>query len=279
MLKRLFLISRPRFWMYCLGSFLIGLGAVDSLTDIVSNDPWISLWLLYFTLPANLFVYGINDLADFDTDLNNPKKGTYEIKLKKKENRILMWSILISNLIFLPFIFSRSSLEIILWILFILFNLAYSLKPIRLKAIPFLDSISNGIICVLMGILGYVASGGSSLSFVAVAAGFLWSSAMHAFSAIPDIKPDRDSNINTVATVLGKLKTLYLVEFIYLTIFIMFIWDKKFYYSLLVIPYLILIIFAIKFVSSDKKLFKVYMAFPFITYICGYLIYLLNSIS
>jgi 4-hydroxybenzoate polyprenyltransferase len=29
---------------------------------------------LYFTFPANLFVYGVNDFADYDTDKFNSKK-------------------------------------------------------------------------------------------------------------------------------------------------------------------------------------------------------------
>lgn len=278
MLKRIFLFSRPRFWMYCLGSFLIGLGAVGSLTDIVTNDPMIAFWLLYFTLPANLFVYGVNDLADSDTDVNNPKKEGYEIKFKDQDKKYLIVSILFLNIIFLPFIFSRPNQEIFLWVLFILGNIFYSLKPFRLKAVPFVDSISNGFICAFMGILGYISAGGNNLSYIAVVAGFLWSAAMHAFSAIPDIESDKNAGLKTVATVLGKNKTLYFVLYIYLTIGILFYLKLNLLYILLVIPYLILIIVSIYKNNRNQEIFSVYKTFPFVTYLCGYLVYLLNVI-
>ena len=50
---------------------------------------------------------------------------------------------------------------------------------------------------------------------VIVAAG-LWTLAMHAFSAIPDIDADREAKVNTVATVLGKNGTLLLCLISYL---------------------------------------------------------------
>ena len=62
-------VSRPRFWMYLLGPFMIALAAT-------SLRPPVEVWLLglYLTLPANLLIYGVNDLFDVETDRLNPKK-------------------------------------------------------------------------------------------------------------------------------------------------------------------------------------------------------------
>jgi len=65
-----------------------------------------------------------------------------------------------------------------------------------------LDSISNGLY-VLPGAAAYAAVAGTAPPALAVAGGWLWAMAMHTFSAIPDVDPDRRAGIRTTATVLG----------------------------------------------------------------------------
>ena len=278
MISQLLNVSRPRFWMYVIGSYLIGIGAHASLSGAVVLDPRIALWLLYFTFPANIFVYGINDLADADTDNFNPKKGTYEAKVTSKDKRAILWAIVISHLAFLPLFLQASGLELFFFAIFIVFNLAYSLPPLRLKRVPFADSTSNGIICAAIGCMGYVAAGGSEFSAWAVLAGGLWSAAMHAYSAIPDIEADRSAGIQTIATVLGRQGTVFACMAIYLSIIAIFICAGYLPHILLVIPYLVLMGLSLRAIDSPPQLFKVYMAFPFVTYIVGYLTYLFNGI-
>jgi lycopene elongase/hydratase (dihydrobisanhydrobacterioruberin-forming) len=75
--SKLIAISRPRFWMYLLGPYLIGYALAVSFhgTEYPYGLSYIFLFLLLFTLPANLFLYGINDMYDGDTDRENPKKA------------------------------------------------------------------------------------------------------------------------------------------------------------------------------------------------------------
>ncbi len=76
-LARVLRISRPRFWIYELGPYMIGvLGAI-----LITNqsrgvlDFWtILLFGFYFLIPANIWIYGINDIYDYETDKLNPKK-------------------------------------------------------------------------------------------------------------------------------------------------------------------------------------------------------------
>ncbi|MDY7082545.1 MAG: UbiA family prenyltransferase, partial [Halobacteria archaeon] len=42
---------------------------------------------------------------------------------------------------------------------------------------------------------------------LAITGGWLWTMAMHTFSAIPDIEPDREAGIRTTATLLGESRT------------------------------------------------------------------------
>ena len=209
-------ISRPRFWMYTFGTFLIGIGASTNINSAVTNDFMIFLWLIFFTFPANFFIYGINDLADDDTDSFNPKKGTYEAKIKKSQHRKIIFWIILTNIIFLPlFYYAKNEVKIMISI-FYLFNILYSLKPIRLKGVPILDSLSNGVICVSVGLLGYLLAGGSNIVWSYTIAGGLWCSAMHAYSAIPDIEADRKAGVKTIATLLDSQWTLYVLSLIHI---------------------------------------------------------------
>ena len=54
-------VSRPRFWIYIFGPYIVGLIAgVENKTELLSL-----LYLLfgiYFLYPANLLIYGVNDI-------------------------------------------------------------------------------------------------------------------------------------------------------------------------------------------------------------------------
>jgi 4-hydroxybenzoate polyprenyltransferase len=90
---------------------------------------------------------------------------------------------------------------------FLVLGAAYSAPPIRLKTRPLLDSVSNGLY-VLPGAAAYVTLAGTQPPVLAILGGWLWTMAMHTFSAIPDIEPDRRAGIQTTATVLGHRHAL-----------------------------------------------------------------------
>ena len=76
-------VSRPRFWIYIIGPVLLVLASFLN----ISKD--LLLLILYLTYPANLLIYGVNDIADRDTDALNIKKGSYEHLLQLKEIKSL----------------------------------------------------------------------------------------------------------------------------------------------------------------------------------------------
>lgn len=63
MLSFLFQVSRPRFWMYLIGPYLIGIGASQDFNTAVALNPLIWFWLLYFSFPGNLFIYESGRIA------------------------------------------------------------------------------------------------------------------------------------------------------------------------------------------------------------------------
>ncbi len=89
---------------------------------------------------------------------------------------------------------------------FFALSVAYSAPPVRFKARPFLDSLSNGLYA-LPGVVAYAALAGSLPPMPALAGAWVWTMGMHTFSAIPDIEPDRRAGIETTATFLGEGRT------------------------------------------------------------------------
>ncbi len=93
-------VSRPRFWSYVFGPYLVGVvcGAADR-TDLMGVGP--AMFALYFLFPANLLIYGVNDIFDYDTDKLNTKKDTYEELVTPDRRKMLTACILALNLPFL----------------------------------------------------------------------------------------------------------------------------------------------------------------------------------
>ena len=204
-ITQVLIISRPRFWVYLVGPYVIALAASG-----VWPNPTLLLFGLYLTLPANLLIYGVNDIYDRETDRLNAKKRGYEALLADKSVRPIAWLIAATNLPFLLYLGLSLPLAANFWLLvFIITGVGYSLPPIRAKARPVLDSLFN-ILYVAPAFAVYVAASGKLPSIIVIIAATLWCMAMHAYSAVPDIAADRASHTPTIATLLNRQPTLML---------------------------------------------------------------------
>ncbi len=203
-LARLLVRSRPRFWLYLAGPVLVGLAyGATSLASLVS--PVALLLFAYFLVPANVFLYGINDVFDAEIDRRNPKKSGREARYRgDRLTRVAVITAAGLGLALLVVVPNGA----IPWILgFLVLGAAYSVPPLRLKTRPPFDSVSNGLY-ILPGVAAYVAVAGTLPPTMAILGTWLWAMAMHTFSAIPDIEPDRAGGISTLATALGERATL-----------------------------------------------------------------------
>lgn len=200
--ERLLSRSRPRFWLYLAGPVLVGaVYGAGSLTEFVS--PTTAVLFVYFLLPANLYLYGVNDVFDVSVDAENPKKGQQEVRYDGDVATLAL--VAVSGLLGVSLAAWRPRTA--LWVVgFLALGWVYSAPP-RLKTKPPLDSISNGLY-ILPGAVAYAALAEVSPPSLALLGGWLWSMGMHTFSAIPDIEPDRRAGIETLATVLGARRTL-----------------------------------------------------------------------
>ncbi|MCB1024958.1 MAG: prenyltransferase [Acidobacteria bacterium] len=261
-------ISRPRFWIYIFGPYLVGLAAAVKIPEDLIN-PNVFIWGIYFTLPANLLIYGINDIFDFETDRLNPKKQSFESLVDPSFHKRLYFYIFLLNLPFLMFlIFGVSQIAGAAMIGFLFFSIFYSAPPIRAKTKPLLDSAFN-ILYVFPGIFSF-----SLLAFdfppllVVIAAGF-WTMAMHAYSAIPDIDSDRQANISTIATWLGPLGTHIFCIACYLAAsFISFLYIGR---TAIVFGIAYIVMMAASMIlRKSERVFEVYRKFPALNTIIGF---------
>ncbi|MBX7056270.1 MAG: prenyltransferase [Pyrinomonadaceae bacterium] len=195
-------VSRPRFWVYLLGPYLVGLIAAAVSRDDLLNWNY-AVFALYFTIPANLLVYGVNDVCDYETDKLNPKKTDYETLVTPERRTTVLSAIMLLNLPFAAGLITVPIAAINVLAAFLLLSIFYSAKPVRAKAVPFLDSAFN-ILYIMPGVFAYAFVTGGLPPWQAIAAGGLWTAAMHAFSAIPDIEVDRKAGLATIATTLGR---------------------------------------------------------------------------
>ncbi|NUB92964.1 prenyltransferase [Haloterrigena sp. SYSU A121-1] len=202
-LRYLLTLSRPRFWLYLAGPVLVGVAyAADSVGDVLA--PAAIVLFAYFLLPANVFLYGINDIYDREIDAANPKKSEREARYRgQRIVPVVVTVCALLGLAILPLVPSAAWP----WLaVFLVLGAAYSAPPVRFKTTPVLDSVSNGLY-IAPGAAAYAAVAGSQPPTLAVLGGWLWAMGMHTFSAIPDIEPDRETGIRTTATVLGERRT------------------------------------------------------------------------
>jgi len=270
-MRHLLRVSRPRFWMYLLGPFMVALAAT-------SLRPPVEVWLLglYLTLPANLLIYGVNDLFDAETDRLNPKKSAYEHLLRPSQRRGLVVAILALNLPFLallPFLPHAWP-----WLLlFVVTGLGYSMPPLRAKARPVLDAAFN-ILYVAPGIAAYATVSGGQPPLSVLVAALLWCMAMHAYSAVPDIAADRAAALPTVATYFGRGTTLVLCGLAYASAALLAYRSVGAFALLGAAAYLVMITLSLRS-RSPRQLFALYRRFPVLNTVLGGALFVVTGLQ
>ncbi|UIP00944.1 prenyltransferase [Halobaculum sp. CBA1158] len=197
-------LSRPRFWLYLAGPIVVGVAfAATTVAELFAPEN--VLLFAYFLLPANLFLYGVNDVFDRDVDEGNPKKDGREVRYGGDR---LVPAVVVASLALGAGTFAIAPPAAWPFLAgFFVLGAQYSAPPLRFKTTPLLDSLSNGLY-VLPGAAAYALVAGAAPPAAALAGAWLWAMGMHTFSAIPDIEPDRAAGIRTTATALGQSRTL-----------------------------------------------------------------------
>lgn len=271
MFQRILKTSRPRFWLYLAGPYLIGLAFLYRQPSFVFEWKYLFIFL-FFLFPMNFLLYSVNDFFDQDTDANNPKKSVKESRFDSEYKSIIFLTQSISAvwaLIILAWLLP-TSVEKLVFVIFLLLSFFYSTPPVAFKRRPFLDSLSN-VLYFLPGVLAVYHSPQLSIDVTIIIALTCWTTAMHLFSAIPDIEYDKKAGIRTTAVVLGRSTSL-------LMCFVLWFCFAGISTSYLLILFPTFIYPVIPFFLLKKKtvsIERVYWYFPYINAGLGFMFFLL----
>lgn len=207
--KALFIASRPLSWINTAYPF----AAVYLLTT-GTIDVALIVGTLFFLVPYNLAMYGVNDVFDYESDLANPRKGGAEgAKLAPRLHRT---TLVAAAVLAIPFVIALVVLGAdrpMSWLVLaisVFAVLAYSVRGLRFKEIPVLDSITSSTHFVTPALYALALAGTTVTPAIVITmiAFFCWGMASHAFGAVQDIVPDRDAGIGSIATVFGAATTV-----------------------------------------------------------------------
>jgi len=197
-LGRLLYISRPVLWINTVGPAVVGVWLAGDLWR------WEALpLLLWLTLPFNLLIYGVNDVFDQETDAKNPRKGTLEgARISPREVRPILLGVALTNVPFLLYFLFALPPGAWLWmLLYAGVFVGYSAPPLRFKARPYLDSLSNAAYAFPLVFVPLALA--EAVVWPAALGLMAWSAAKHTFDAVQDIEEDRKVGITTTAVRLG----------------------------------------------------------------------------
>lgn len=236
-LRGLLLASRPLSWVntaYPFGmAWLLATGRADATF-------WVGV--LFFLIPYNLLMYGVNDVFDYESDLRNPRKGGVEGGLMERSKlRVLLWTSVLLPVPALVWLLWHGDLLANIVLLVVVFAVvAYSAPYLRFKERPVLDSATSATHFVGPAVYGWALSGEpfSAPVVLVLLAFFSWGMASQAFGAVQDIRADREGGIASVATVLGARLTVRLVLGLYLVAMVLLVVAAIEWVALLVVPYL-----------------------------------------
>lgn len=208
LLTALFWSSRPVSWVNTAAPFALAYFLATGGFDAVGV-----IGTIFFLVPYNLAMYGINDVFDYESDLRNPRKGGVEgAVLSRALHRPTLIASAVTTVPFLIYLVAVGSVESSLWLAASAFAvIAYSAKGLRFKEIPFLDSVTSAFHFVSPAIVGWTLAGDQLTGGVwaCLAAFMLWGAASQAFGAVQDVRFDREADLKSVATVLGARATVW----------------------------------------------------------------------
>ncbi|WP_061961311.1 prenyltransferase [Demequina flava] len=213
--------SRPISWINT--AFPFAAGYLMATREV---DATLIVGTLFFLIPYNLLMYGINDVFDYESDLANPRKGGVEGDVvrdraqAKRVHRAILIACAVTVLPFMAWLLWVGDVAAGITLVLVVFGvIAYSAPGLRFKEKPFLDSLTSAlhfagplIYALVLADVSLTAAG----VWPVWAAFVLWGMASHAFGAVQDVRADRAGGIGSVATVIGARATVRLAVALYL---------------------------------------------------------------
>ena len=273
MIAELLAASRPLSWINTAfpfaAAYLLMTGQVDAALVIGT---------VFFLVPYNFAMYGINDVFDYASDVANPRKGGVEgALLDPSRHRLVLVGAALACLPFaVALVVLGPPLSWLALAVSLFAVLAYSAPPFRFKEIPVLDSVTSSVHFCSPALYGILLAGEvpGLTSGTILLAFFLWGMASHAFGAVQDVMPDREGGIASIATVLGAARTVRLALALWALAGALMLttgWPGA-WAALLAIPYLLAAgPFARVSDEDSGRANRGWRRFLWINYLCGFL--------
>ncbi|WP_309129129.1 prenyltransferase [Microbacterium sp.] len=277
MIADLLTASRPLSWVNTAYPF-----AAAYLLSAREVDVALIVGTLFFLIPNNLAMYGVNDVFDYASDLANPRKGGMEgaVLAPERHRSVLLAAVFTSLPFVIALVLLGGGASWIVLAIGLFAVVAYSAPPFRFKEIPVLDSLTSSVHFVSPAVYGIALAGGSPTpGLIAVlAAFFLWGVASHAFGAVQDVVPDREGGISSIATVFGAANTvrLALACWTIAGLLVLTIGLPGAFAALLAVPYLVAAAPYARVTDADSaRANRGWRHFLWINYACGFVVTLL----
>jgi 4-hydroxybenzoate polyprenyltransferase len=195
-------VSRPGLWSTTAMFYLMPLGHADLLH---SGRLWLGLFFVLF--PLGLVLYGANDIVDAETDLVNPRKGTFLFGSRGAREQLaaLKWQIAVVQLPFLLAFYFLIGPRILWWYVALLLAVGlYNAPRFGWKGRPPFDVLIQASY-LLVFVLSSWLNNAPQLPWQAFLFGALFAMHSHVFGEVMDIEPDRRSGRQTTATFVGRV--------------------------------------------------------------------------
>lgn len=201
-------VSRPGLWFPTIWLYLLPLGKMD-----VWQSPLFWLGMLFVCFPLNFLIYGWNDIVDYETDVLNPRKGSFLFGASgtKEELSSLPLYIFIVQLISWPyFIYVAGWPMLVLLLVLLAILVAYNLPKKGLRNTPPLDLVAQigYLLVVPFSMMVNQTEMIPNLTYFYL---LLFAFQSQLIGEVMDIEPDRAANRATTATALGIRNTKLLI--------------------------------------------------------------------
>ena len=201
-------VSRPGFWLTSVWFYLLPVGRT------LVFGSW-EFWLgcFYVTFPLGLLIYGWNDIADYETDRHNPRKGTFLFGAKATPEQLARLPLRIA-FVQLPFFLAFVALigwRAFGWIAALLLASAIYNGPRgglgRRPPFDMVNQVGYLLVFVIASWLNHVPQ----LPWSTFAFGAIFAMHSHLFGQVMDVAPDCVAGRKTTAVAIGIVRAKLLL--------------------------------------------------------------------
>jgi 4-hydroxybenzoate polyprenyltransferase len=201
-------VSRPGLWSTTAMFYLMPLGQANFFH---SATLWLGLFFVLF--PLGLLLYGANDIVDAETDLLNPRKGTFLFGSRGAREQLasLKWQLAAVQIPFLVAFYVLIGPRILWWYATLLLAVGlYNAPRFGWKGRPPFDVLIQASY-LLVFVLSSWLNKLPQLPWQTFLFGALFAMHSHVFGEVMDIEPDRMSGRQTTATLIGRVPAKLLI--------------------------------------------------------------------